>query len=248
MFVSIGLQNCCKRFSANIITAGKSVLSFKLMWYDEEWLTMLRWLLNHKRSSARSVSRWNRMQLLSLKYLHSVLYDYIHIWGFEGMWNISQLFWLRDIRPSRWDIYRMWQNIRIHSCTTCLKKSFALPPPINAAFLRLNSWFIDAANILWSLNHETRRGEQDGDLMTADRQGGTVSPISSLCGPLLSDKRSCTTPDLSHVLLIACQATQDNKDVFGRVCLFVWARDGKRSDICGWGHFVLILIWEIYVV
>lgn len=82
-----------------------------------------------------------------------------------------------------------------------------------------------SSNILWALNHETRHGERDGDLMTADRQdrgGGTVSPISSLCGMLLSDNRSCTTPDLSHVLLVAWRTTQDNGDVFSCVHAFVW--------------------------
>lgn len=72
----------------------------------------------------------------------------------------------------------------------------------------------DAANILWCWNHETRRGERDGDLMTADRQGGTDSHVSSLCGTLLSDERSRTTPNSSHVLLIACPATHDSEDEF----------------------------------
>lgn len=87
-----------------------------------------------------------------------------------------------------------------------------------------------SSNILCALNHETWRGERDGDLMTAnrqDRRGGTVSPISSLCGTLLSDNRSCTTPDLSHVLLVAWRATQDNGDVFACVC--VCLSKGERT-------------------
>lgn len=50
--------------------------------------------------------------------------------------------------------------------------------------------------------------------MTADRQGGTDSHISALCGTLLSDERSRTTPNSSHVLLIACPATHDSEDEF----------------------------------
>lgn len=71
--------------------------------------------------------------------------------------------------------------------------------------------------------------------MTAEGQGHTVYPASSL--PLwdaLSDKRSCTALDLSHVLLIACRATQENKDAFAGVCL-----RRRQSDIRGRGHFVL---------
>lgn len=107
-----------------------------------------------------------------------------------------------------------------------------------------------SSNILCALNHETRRGERDGDLMTAnrqDRRGGTVSPISSLCGTLLSDNRSCTTPDLSHVLLVAWRATQDNGDVFSCVCVLFGARESERVDIYGRVHFVLVFLTETYV-
>lgn len=51
--------------------------------------------------------------------------------------------------------------------------------------------------------------------------GRWVSPISSLCGTLLSDKRSRTTPDLSHVFLIAWRGAQNNKDVFACVSVLV---------------------------
>ena len=123
------------------------------------------------------------------------------------------------------------------------KISLLTPPPQHQCHFPQAKQLIywqDAANILWSLNHETRRGERDGDLMTANRRRGTVSPISSLCGTLLSDKRSCTTPDLSHVLLIARRATQHNGDVFGRLC--VWEGEGGRIHNCDRVHFVLIFV------
>lgn len=119
------------------------------------------------------------------------------------------------------------------------KERFVLPPPIKINFLGLSSWFIDAAKLLWSLNHETRRSEQDGDLMTAEGQGHAVYPAGSL--PLwdaLSDNRSCTALDFSHVLLIACQATQENRDVFARVCLRC-----RQSDSRGRVHFVFHSMW-----
>lgn len=47
------------------------------------------------------------------------------------------------------------------------------PPPHQYHFPQAKQliYWQDAANILWSLNHETRRGERDGDLMTANRRG-----------------------------------------------------------------------------
>lgn len=72
--------------------------------------------------------------------------------------------------------------------------------------------------------------------MTADRQGGTDSHISALCGTLLSDERSRTTPDSSHVLLIA---THDSKDEF-RVTS-VRLREGNTVT------FVLVFYLKIHV-
>ena len=117
-----------------------------------------------------------------------------------------------------------WKIILLHSPPLC----------INATFLRLSSWFIDKTPPtfygLWTTRHGVANGMETSWLPTGG--GGTVSPISSLCGTLLSDKRSCTTPDLSHVLLIARRATQDNRDVFGRLCVFVWA-GGASASVTG---------------
>lgn len=90
----------------------------------------------------------------------------------------------------------------------------------------------DAANVLWCRNHETRRGERGGDLMTAHRQGGPASHISPLCGTLLSAERSRTTPNSSHVLFIACPAAHDSEEY---------------SDICSWLHLGLIFCLTMHV-
>lgn len=74
---------------------------------------------------------------------------------------------------------------------------------------------------LWTTRHGVANAMEASWLPTNRTGGEAQSPPSALCGRLLSDKRSRTTPDLSHVLLVAWRATQ-NRDV----CLFelVWMR------------------------
>lgn len=77
--------------------------------------------------------------------------------------------------------------------------------------------------------------------MTADRQGGTDSHVSSLCGTLLSDERSRTTPNSSHVLLIACPATHDSEDEFRVTSVRFEPEKGNTVT------FVLVFFLKIHV-
>lgn len=126
-----------------------------------------------------------------------------------------------------------------HSKASFLKKmkSPTPQPQFNAALLRVSSWFIDNASpwlnvleagdffnpsILWTLNHETQRGERHGDLMTAnkqDRQGGTVSPRH------LSVGRFCSIRDHApHPIKVMCSLLHGEQHKTTAMCSLVCLR------------------------
>lgn len=77
--------------------------------------------------------------------------------------------------------------------------------------------------------------------MTGRGRGGPASRISPLCGTLLSGERSRSTPNSSHVLFIACPATHDGEDEFGRLC------DREDGDVCSWVHLLLFFSFQMHV-
>lgn len=138
----------------------------------------------------------------------------------------------RYFGPFKWHKFRKQPK----KVNLSLLKNMTLPH-LSAPLFGLSCWFIDNApprlNVLkagdfflWTLNHETWRGERDGKLMTADKQdwrGGTEHPPpphQPLCGTLLSDKRSRTTPNPSHVLLITRQVTRIGS--VKKMSIFAW--------------------------
>lgn len=101
----------------------------------------------------------------------------------------------------------------------------------------------EAANVLWCWNHETRRGEQDGDLMTAERQGGSVSRNQ----PSLWDAFVCWEV-MHHSQFKSCALhcissnTWQRGWIWSRLCVCHW--EEGDSDFFFLGTFSALLLFQ----